>query len=167
MSEDPLSQAVHSAAHRDEVREAIHALYADLQRKIDDRRPVCIASGRCCRFEEFGHRLYVTTMELAAFLHELQRLAAPTASGDWDGRGCLFQRNKLCGVHAIRPFGCRMFFCDATSTDWQQEQYERFHERLKLLHEQLAVPYFYIEWREALRRLPLNLHLPAAAGGGV
>jgi hypothetical protein len=57
----------------------------------------------------------------------------------------------LCSVHTIRPFGCRIFFCDATATDWLAEQYERFHARIRRLHEELAVPYFYVEWREGLR----------------
>jgi Fe-S-cluster containining protein len=68
----------------------------------------------------------------------------------WDGRGCPFQVGKLCGVHAVRPFGCRVFFCDPSSTRWLQEAYERFHERLKRLHDELGVAYFYVEWRQAL-----------------
>ncbi len=48
-----------------------------------------------------------------------------------------------------------MFFCDATSTEWQNAAYERFHSELKRLHEELAVPYFYLEWRQALKFLGL------------
>lgn len=46
-----------------------------------------------------------------------------------------------------------MFFCDPSSTEWQNEAYERFHAEIRSLHESLAVPYFYIEWRAALRML--------------
>ena len=74
----------------------------------------------------------------------------------WDGTGCPFQQNKLCSVHGIRPFGCRIFFCDPTATDWQNAQYERFHADLKRLHEQLGVPYQYVEWRQALSALGLT-----------
>ena len=155
-----LKEAVEAAAGRTEVRDAVAGVYTDLQREIETRRPVCKTSGRCCRFEEFGHRLYVTTMELAAFCHDLaysRPLASPPASDvPWDGSGCPFQVGGLCSVHAIRPFGCRIFFCDATATGWQNEQYERFHTRLKRLHEELAVPYFYVEWRLALRTLGLH-----------
>jgi Fe-S-cluster containining protein len=139
-------EAVKLAAVREDVRAAVGAIYAELQRAIDQRRPLCVASGRCCRFEEFGHRLFVTTLEMATFMAELEG-AIPS---DWNGAGCPFQRGKLCGVHAIRPFGCRIFFCDASSTDWQSEQYELFHSRMKQAHETLGVPYFYVEWREAL-----------------
>ena len=74
--------------------------------------------------------------------------------------GCPFQLDGLCSVHTIRPFGCRVFFCDETATDWQHEQYERFHSQIKRLHEQFDVPYVYIEWRAALRELGLST-LPA------
>jgi Fe-S-cluster containining protein len=157
MEQSSLQEIVEAAAGRAEVRDAVGRLYADVQRQIDLRRPLCVVSGRCCRFEEFGHRLFVTTIELAAFLHELERSRKerPISGAQWDGSGCPFQVNKLCGVHTIRPFGCRMFFCDATATIWQNETYERFHAELKLLHETLDVPYRYLEWRAALRELGL------------
>ena len=166
-----LTDAVNLASRRPEVVRAVEQIYADLQREIDARRPICAASGRCCRFEEYGHRLFVTTMELAAFVKQLPeplpvdscQLPVKTkslpllATGDSQAATgfCPFQVDKLCSVHAIRPFGCRMFFCDATSTQWQNDQYERFHARLKRLHEEMGVPYQYVEWRQALRQLGL------------
>lgn len=146
---EELNRNVRDAAARPEVRQAVLAVYADVQKEIDARRPLCVISGKCCRFEEYGHRLYVTTLELATFIGDLHT-PMPT---DWDGTGCPFQVNKLCSVHTIRPFGCRMFFCDPTATEWQNELYERFHARLKRLHESLGVPYAYVEWRQALRAL--------------
>jgi Fe-S-cluster containining protein len=146
-----LREAVREASERAEVHDAVSRLYADVQREIDSRRPRCVVSGRCCRFEEFGHRLYVTTLELAAFLRNLP--AGVHQRDDSDPGKCPYQSNRLCTVHAIRPFGCRIFFCDATSTDWQSQMYEQFHARLKRLHEELSVPYFYVEWREALQSL--------------
>jgi Fe-S-cluster containining protein len=154
--EECLRDAVRAAAGRAEARAVVERVYADLATEIDRRRPVCVVSGRCCRFEEFGHRLYVTTLELASFLHgfEQGQAARPHALAQaierWDGAGCPFQVARLCGVHAFRPFGCRMFFCDATSTQWQHEAYEAFHARLKRAHEELDVPYFYLEWRQAI-----------------
>jgi hypothetical protein len=140
---------VHDAAARAEVRDVVANVYRALAEQVELRRPLCVTSGRCCRFEEFGHRLFVTTMELAAF-------AAAGGLGDQPPQSngsCPFQRDRLCTVHAIRPFGCRVFFCDETSTDWQRRQYETFHAELKRLHERLKVPYFYVEWRDALRAL--------------
>jgi Fe-S-cluster containining protein len=150
---DDWAQQIREAALRPEVRMAVEDLYAEVAGEIDRRRPVCKSSGRCCRFGEFGHRLYVTTMELAAFVHLLGG-AAP--AGEQGGQVCPFQVDGLCSVHAIRPFGCRIFFCDPTAGNWQREQYERFHARLRTLHEQLNVPYRYGEWLSALELFGLN-----------
>jgi Fe-S-cluster containining protein len=139
-----------AAATRPDVNSAVENVYRALQDAIDLRRPICTSSGRCCRFEEFGHRLFVTTLEMAAFVSQANR---PLNPGAWDKTGCPFQLNRLCDVHEIRPFGCRIFFCDETSTQWQAEQYERFHREIKRLHEELGVPYFYVEWRQALAAL--------------
>ena len=86
---EALVQNVRAAAERSEVRAAVNDLYARVQREVDTRRPVCAASGRCCRFEEYGHRLYVTTVELAAFVHELNQPVGEgrvTFTQRWDGR---------------------------------------------------------------------------------
>ena len=168
--EQALRRAVEAAAGRADVGTAVRSVYDAVDVEIGRRRPTCDASGRCCRFEEYGHRLYVTTLELAAFLNGRDEVRRSVAEGGrpstaspfvilhpspspWDATGCPFQEGKLCGVHAIRPFGCRMFFCDPTSTDWQNDAYERFHGQLKQLHQTLGVPYFYVEWRQALRAM--------------
>lgn len=152
---EQLRTAVRAAAGRLEVREAVDRIYADLATEVAKRRPVCIVSGRCCRFEDYGHRLFVTTAELAAFVHGFEVGPRPPAIDAavraWDGTGCPFQVAKLCGVHALRPFGCRVFFCDETATQWQNDAYEAFHARLKRLHDEFGVDYFYVEWRQALR----------------
>ncbi|HEY8665583.1 MAG TPA: hypothetical protein VIL86_02910 [Tepidisphaeraceae bacterium] len=149
--------AISAASHNPAALSAVADIYLRLQSEIDARRPLCIASGRCCHFESFGHRLFITTLELAAFLHDFNNSPARhqhrAALRDFSGQGCPFQLNKLCSVHAFRPFGCRIFFCDPTSTDWQQQRYERFHAELKSLHDTLKIPYFYLEWRHALRAL--------------
>src|SRR4051812_5783625 len=106
MNASELQKAVYHAAGRPEVREAIAAVYRDLETRIDLRKPMCKTSGRCCRFDDFGHRLYVTTIELAGFVYDLELRSSVIAQGD--GGGCPFQLNGLCGVHAIRPFGCRI-----------------------------------------------------------
>lgn len=160
------AQAVSAASGRADVREAVVAVYAGVQAEIDRRQPVCQISGRCCRFETYGHRLFVTTIELAAFRADAAALQAAPSVRPWDGTGCLYQVGGRCGVHAIRPFGCRIYFCDATAAEWQQAQYEQFHARIRGLHEQLGVPYYYVEWREALRAAGLGSTEPEATGGG-
>ncbi len=155
--EKSLRECVEEAVGRPDVSAAVLGIYTELAKQIEVRRPICVMSGKCCRFEDYGHRLYVTTMELAAFVaglragksdEDVSRLMA-----EWDGLGCPFQVAKMCGVHAIRPFGCRVFFCDSTATQWQHDQYERFHGRLRELHDELGVGYWYVEWRAGLREV--------------
>jgi len=144
-----LAADVRGAALLGEAIAAVRDLYGRIGAEIEERRPVCVISGRCCRFEEWGHRLYVTTLELAAFW-----ATGPTGSPPgWSGAGCPFQVGKLCGVHDRRPMGCRLFFCDSTAAQWQRDSYERFHGELKQLHAKFGVPYHYVEWRTALAEL--------------
>src|SRR5581483_5611407 len=126
MDPSELFSSVYQAAGRQEVRSAIESIYKELQSEIEARKTVCNTSGRCCRFEEFGHRLYVTTAELAAFVYQFE-IGGAKPQANWDGKGCPFQVSGLCGVHPMRPFGCRIFFCDESSTQWQSDRYEQFH----------------------------------------
>jgi Fe-S-cluster containining protein len=68
---------------------------------------------------------------------------------------CPFQIDRLCSIHTIRPFGCRVYFCDQTAQQWQQDQYEKYHDQLRRMHGALEVSYFYVEWRRALEALEI------------
>jgi Fe-S-cluster containining protein len=155
---DTLLQAVHAAAARPEVLAAVAELYGQMEQAILQRRPICRQSGRCCHFDAWGHRLMVTTLELAAFLAHRPRPVVDPPPG-----GCPFQSDKLCTVHPLRPLGCRVYYCDATATAWQQEQYRACHHALRQLHEDLAVPYHYVEWRQALAVLQPIMDIAATA----
>jgi Fe-S-cluster containining protein len=141
-------RAVERAATIDSIAPKLDAIYATLAREIDVQKPRCDQSGRCCRFEEYGHRLFVTTLELARFLAQLK--PDQPKRQPWDELGCPYQTEGLCSVHTIRPFGCRIYFCDSASTVWQHEAYERLHRSIRDLHVELGVDYFYVEWRNAL-----------------
>ena len=63
---------------------------------------------------------------------------------------CAFQVNGMCGIHTIRPLGCRIFFCQEGTQDWQQDVYEQFQQRIRRLHDEHELPYRYMEWRAGL-----------------
>ena len=153
MPDPELVQIVADASRRVEVSRAVHDVYDALEREIAERRPRCDQSGRCCRFDEFGHRLYVTTVELATFLAESAKTVSLPAPDTTGGAGCPFQQSGLCSVHTIRPFGCRVFFCDPSAESWQEDAYRRHHARLRQIHARFGVPYRYLEWRAALDAL--------------
>ena len=153
-----LSQAVHEATAIPELPDAVAGLYAEIQQQIDRLQPACRASGQCCHFETFGHRLFVTTAELAVFLLQLRSAspaheAAASLVTRSDGDSCRFQDGKLCMAHLFRPMGCRLFYCDPKATPLLQPLYETCHQQLKRLHERLDIPYHYVEWRTGLQAI--------------
>lgn len=154
------------------VAGALEGLYAETAREIAERGPVCWASGRCCNFEKAGHRLYATGLETAFTITRLgavggddaaasglpqfpagptkRPLTAGTLAAALEAGGCPFQAENLCSVHAIRPLGCRVYFCDRSAQGWQNELYERGMARLRGVHDEHGIEYLYAEWRGLL-----------------
>lgn len=65
--------------------------------------------------------------------------------------GCPFQVANLCGVHEIKPLGCRVYFCDRSAETWQQDLSERLLGEIRAIHDRHGVEYRYGEWLEMLR----------------
>ena len=62
-------------------RAALHALYAALDAEVARLGPVCELSGRCCRFAEYGHTLFVSAPEAALLLDEAPPPCRPLDEG--------------------------------------------------------------------------------------
>lgn len=158
-----LGRAWLDAVRRADVAAALEAVYARASTAIAERGPACWASGRCCNFDRAGHRLYVTGLEAAYVVAHLP-LVAGTREGNFaratiDGRdldearargGCPFQVSNLCGVHAIKPLGCRVYFCDRSAQAWQQDLSEDLLAEVRRIHDAFGVEYRYGEWRAML-----------------
>ena len=92
----------------DDVRSAVLAVYAAADAAVSAAGPRCDASGRCCRFTEYDHTLFIS-----AFEAELLLARAPLrAEGPFSRDGCPYQINGLCTARDARPLGCRIYFCD-------------------------------------------------------
>ena len=173
--ESGLWSAWREAAADSAIDTALRGLYAELDAAIAAKGPTCWSSGKCCKFDDFGHRLYVTGLEIAWFLGQggsvrsevgrdetgaqirlpqLSELSTPRPGG-----ACPYQIDGLCSTHAIRPLGCRIFFCQQGTEAWQQDLYEDYLERLQTLHDQHGLEYRYMDWiaglSEANRSSPL------------
>lgn len=146
-----LAQAWADACFDPRVDAEIRAVHAACAAQVAQERPLCIASGQCCRFEAYGHRLHVTGLEAA---WSLRQLGAAPAMADLRAavqRGdCPFLHGSQCGAHAARPVGCRTFYCDPAAQIWQQDLSERLHGRIRALHDALDIPYRYGDWRTML-----------------
>ena len=158
------------AIAREDVRASLERVYADAAAAIAERGPACWASGRCCNFAKAGHKLYVTGLEAAYTIAQLPGATSPPLGGATggsstgttgpigtlhlptlpDAQACPFQTANLCGVHPIRPLGCRLYFCDRSAQEWQHELSERLLADIRALHDRFAVEYRYGEWLEML-----------------
>jgi hypothetical protein len=142
-----------------------------------ERRLECRQCGQCCRFEQFGHRLYVTAGELALMIKFApDRVSEPIGKirpwGIFDNPQSLGDRSAIRNVSRAKPaslcphqdqarclarpgraLGCRLFFCDPSANEWFSDAYESFHRQIKLLHAAHGLPYVYAELAAALAEL--------------
>jgi len=159
-------QAIRKSAGCARLIAAMEAFYEELDGRIAARLPVCRNRGDCCRFASFGHRLFVTSVELAYF-HAQHMKHSPGVRSRTDGSTplslplfddhrpnlCPYHQHGRCHARKARPVGCRVFFCESQSQGWQGELSEWALEQLKPLHEEFGVPYTYSEWLAALNAL--------------
>jgi hypothetical protein len=138
---------------------AMRAFYDRLEAEIAKHRPVCRNRGDCCRFGEFGHRLYVTPLELAFFVGSLEQ----TRDVPGGATACPYQVDGLCGARVSRPLGCRVFFCESAGKGWQEQLTESALGELRRMHQQFDVPYAYVEWLGALAEIRKKGHRSAGA----
>lgn len=142
------------AAARPEVESAIAAVHESIAEAVRDVRPHCLASGKCCRFDEYGHRLYATGLEAARCLRICAEEGRPIDAAAIDAAvrqgTCPWQEGRLCLARDGRPVGCRVYFCDPRAATMVPELAEAAHTRIKAIHEDFGVPYAYGEWRAML-----------------
>lgn len=113
-----------------EMQKGLLAIYEDLAADIAAAAPVCQVSGRCCRFKEYGHTLFISRPEAELLLED----GLPEGSVI-DESGCPFQINGLCTARERRPLGCRVYFCDPNYAGRGGDLSERHIARLKQLHD--------------------------------
>lgn len=142
-------------------RSAIQAVYAELDAEVSALGPRCELSGRCCRFEEYGHTLFVSSPEAALLVSDAPEPVRPLD----EGATCPWQDSRgLCTAREARPLGCRVYFCDPGYQEPGQALAEKAIGALKRQVEALGLPWDYA---------PLHSHLRAAdvgvesAGSGV
>ena len=121
-----------------QLRRQVLELYQEADRAVAAAGPICIASGRCCRFKEFGHTLFVSNLEADVLLAGAPPYTAPV-SADF----CPFQVENLCTAREPRPLGCRVYYCDPTYQERAAEITETYLHKLKELADREGVPWNY------------------------
>ena len=140
-----------AAARDPQIVGELELLYQHIAQEVARHQPRCTQSGRCCHFDAWGHRLYVTGLEAAYLFTRLDHPLTPDdiARARTDG-GCPFQNSLLCSVHPIRPLGCRVYYCDQADHGWQEALTEHTLAEFRALHDRHALEYRYGEWRTML-----------------
>ena len=133
------------------MRAGLLAIYNDLAADVADAAPVCELSGRCCRFKEYGHTLFISRPEAELLLEQ-----ALPENASLDEAGCPYQVNSLCVAREGRPLGCRIYYCDPRYAGVGEALSERYIAQLKQLHESTGLPWDY---------RPLHHFLKEADGG--
>lgn len=119
------------------IRRQVLEIYGEVDRAVSSAGPVCVASGRCCRFKEYGHTLFLSNLEAEVLLADAPSYEKPV-SPDF----CPFQKENLCTARDPRPLGCRIFFCDPEYQETGNRLTEDSLHRLKELARANG-----IEWR--------------------
>jgi Fe-S-cluster containining protein len=134
------------------VRGRVLEVYAAADAAIAAASPRCDASGRCCRFTEYDHTLFITHFEAEVLLEDAPPYERPVSVD-----GCPFQVDGLCTARKSRPLGCRIYFCDPAYQDRMIEITETAIARLKAIAEEHDTGWHYA---------PLHHYLNAAEGTG-
>jgi Fe-S-cluster containining protein len=137
------------------LRASLRILYDDLARDIAKAGPVCDLSGRCCRFNEWDHTLFLSGIEAKLLIED----APPPVRALDDGVTCPWQNERgHCTAREARPLGCRVYFCDPNYQETGQILSERYLNRLKALADEYQHPWAYA---------PLHRHLREATTTGL
>jgi hypothetical protein len=122
----------------EDLRNQVLALYAEVDREVAAAGPVCLASGRCCRFKEYGHVLFLSNLEADVLLADAAAYERPVTP-DF----CPFQKGNLCTARGPRPLGCRIYYCDPHYQETGNRLTEKYLHRLKDLAREQGVEWLY------------------------
>ena len=131
------------------IRRRVLELYRDVDQAVAAAGPVCVASGRCCRFKEYGHVLYLSNLEAEVLLANAPPYEQPS-SPDF----CPFQKDNLCTAREPRPLGCRVYYCDPHYQETGNRITEEYLQRLKELAREQGVEWRYAPLHDFLNEVP-------------
>jgi Fe-S-cluster containining protein len=107
----------------------------------------CDACGKCCDFEGFDHRLFVTPPEI---IYLAANLGAENIKLMSTSR-CPYNIDGKCSIYEYRFAGCRIFFCKADK-DFQSTLSESALKKFRSLCTQFSIPYRYSDLATALNK---------------
>lgn len=108
---------------------------------------LCEECGKCCDFESYDHRLFVTSPEI---IYLIKNLGAENIKPMPASR-CPYNIDNKCTIHKFRFAGCRIFNCK-TDKDFQSRLSESAIKNFKSICTELNIPYQYTDLPTALNK---------------
>ena len=127
---------------------AVAEVYAFIDSRVAETDSACNACGKCCDFDSYDHRLFVTTPELVYFAFHI----SPDSIKPMPRGLCPYNIKGVCSVHPHRFAACRIFSCTG-DVDAQSRLSEAALAKLKSICEQSNLPYQYVDLKAALSRI--------------
>jgi len=128
-----------------EIAGAVVEVYDWIDSQISQNPAQCDMCGKCCDFESYGHRLFVTSCELIYFAVKLD----PDKIRPMPTGRCPYNIDGKCTVYPYRFAGCRIFSCKGDK-DFQSRLSEQAVVKFKGICGKFALTYRYTDLLTAL-----------------
>ncbi len=129
------------------IVDAVAEIYKWIDSQVADFAP-CTACGKCCNFDAWDHRLFITAPELLYFTYRM----SPEPIKPMPTGLCPYNIDGKCSVHPHRFAACRIFACKEDH-ELPSRLSEQTIKKLKSICEQSNIPYQYTDIKTALNRL--------------
>jgi Fe-S-cluster containining protein len=101
---------------------------------------LCDACGKCCDFDAFDHRLFVTPPEVMFLTANLGSEGIKPMITSL----CPYNIKGKCSVYEYRFAGCRIFYCKGDK-NFQSQLSESALKKFKSICDDFQIPYHYID----------------------
>ena len=125
------------------IAASVQEVYNWIDAEVSNNTATCDACGKCCNFEAYDHRLYVTSPEMihfAANVTDVKKMLSGI---------CPYLHESKCTVHSFRFAGCRIFLCTG-DPELQSRLSEQALEKLKEICEKFDIDYKYTDLKTTL-----------------
>ncbi|MBN2802305.1 MAG: hypothetical protein JXR91_04335 [Deltaproteobacteria bacterium] len=133
----------------DSILKELQAIYESLKSSLYLKGPNCLMCGRCCNFKEYGHELWLTSLELTYLLlsegyPDFEQLSVHST--------CPYMLKGKCTAREGRVLGCRIFFCQLDK-DEMELLHEEYFDKIVALHKKYNIQVEYGELLSSLNNL--------------
>ena len=129
-----------------QIIEKVRGVYDWLAEQIKGRGESagqCRQCGKCCAFDDYDHRLFVTTPEIVYFKTKV----GTDVLKEMTAGVCPYNDEAKCSVYEYRFAGCRVFCCSGDK-DFQSELIEKAIKKFKEMCDKYGVEYRYGDLRD-------------------